>query len=349
MKVVEVPGNIKFDLTSNIAKLIYTNVEITNFKGNLKIADQKVSFDNISFNTLGSAIKINGFYETTNSKSPSVAMDFDIKDLDIQKSFVTFNTIKRIAPIAEKTKGTFSANFKMISKLDTKMNPVYETMFAEGVLTVPHAEVNSVGVMVKLADALKQPSYKQMAINNVRIQFKVEKGRIYTKPFDLNAAGQKLTLSGSTGLDQTIDYKGTALIPRKELGAINNQLNALMSSLNQKAGSSIKLSENIPLGIIMGGTFSNPTVSTNLEDLAKSEARSLQDQAAAELERQKRELEAKARAEADRIKKEVEDKARAEANRIKAEAEARAKAEQDKLKKQAEEEAKKKLKGLFGK
>ena len=89
-------------------------------------------------------------------------------------------------------------------------------------------------------------------------------------------------------------------------------------------------------------TFTKPTVSTNLSDVAKNEANSLKDQAAAELQ-------AKAKAELDRLKKEAEDKAKAELDKYKKQGEEKAKSESDKLKKQAEEEAKKKLKSLFGK
>jgi hypothetical protein len=354
----EIPANINFTLTSRIGKLLYTNMEITDFAGAVVVANQKLSFNNIGLNTLGAAIKMDGYYETTNPIKPTVAIDFGISNLDIQKAFTTFNTVKTVAPIAENMKGSFSTTFNMTSQLDKYLNPVYPTLFATGVLTIPNAEISDVKVFNKIGDALKNDKFKKVAISNVKIDYKVENGRVYTQPFDLKVAGQKLNLSGSTGLDQTIDYKGLVSISRKDLGAVNTALETALKGLNDKAGSNISMSGNVDVGLGLTGTFSDPKITTNLADLAKKEASSLKDQAKDELDRQKKMLEDKARAEADRLKKETEAKAKAEADKLKQkaeeekerlrkEAEAKAKAEEEKAKKKAEEEAKKKLKGIF--
>jgi hypothetical protein len=349
MEAPEIPANIDFTLKSSIGKLVYTNMEITDFKGGIHIADQKLSFNKIGLNTLGAAISMDGYYETTNPKKPTIKMDFGIEHLDIQKAFVTFNTVKKVAPIAEKTTGTFSTTFNMVTTLDGKLNPDYQTLFAEGSLLIPNAEVKGVKGFDMLANTLKYDKLKSLSLNNVRIQYKVENGRISTKPFDVAVAGQKMNLSGSTGLDQTIDYVGKIAIPRSALGSANSAIDKMMADMNKKAGTGVKLNDIINVNLTMGGTFNDPKIGTNMSDVAKNEANSLKDQAAAELAKKQKELEDKGRAEAERIKKEQEAKVKAEADRLKKEAEDKAKAESDKAKKQVEEEAKKKLKGLFGK
>ncbi len=348
MAVVEIPANIDFTLTSSINKLLYTNMEITNFKGMVKVAEQKLNFNNVSLNTLGSSMKLDGFYETTNPKKPNVDMKFGIQNLDIQKAFATFNTIKKIAPIAEKMQGMFSTTFSMKTALNSKMKPIYEDLFADGVLQVSQASVSNVGVFNKIADVLKKDDLRKFEMKDVAIKYEVKNGRVYTKPFDIKVAGKTMNLSGSTGLDQSIDYMGTTQVAMKELGSANTALNSVLAQLNQKAGSNIKMADNINVGLKISGTFTSPIVSTNLADIAKSQANSLQGQASDFAKQKAKELEAQARAEADRLKKEAEDKLKSEADRLKKEAEAKAKNELDNLKKKAEEEAKKRLKGLFG-
>jgi hypothetical protein len=206
-------------------------------------------------------------------------------------------------------------------------------------------------------------------MKNTAIAFSVEKGRINTQPFDVKLGNQNMKLGGSTGLDQTIDYTGIMNVPKKDLGAADKAMNDALNQLNQKIGSQVKMDETLPLQLKIGGTFTAPTLSTNLADLVKSELGSLTgqlkdealrmkqeaiDKAKAEAEKLKNEgirlkndAEAKARTEADRLRKETEARARAEADKLKKEAEAKVKAESDKLKKQAAEEAKKRLKGLL--
>ena len=349
MAVIELPSNIDFTLNSNIQKLLYTNMDITNFVGTVKVANSKLLFNKVALNLLGSSMSLDGTYETSNPKKPTVDMIFGIKNLDIQKAFVTFNTIKKIAPIAEKMKGLFSTNiFKFTTNLDSKMMPVYESLYAAGDLQINDATVTNIEAFNKVADAFKREEWKKVDFKNVLVKYEVKGGRVYTKPFNVKVGGQNLALSGSTGLDQTINYTGTVALPRKDLGAANSAVNGVLAQLNQKGGTNIKMNEIINIGLVMGGTFTKPTVSTNLADIAKNEASSLKNQLTDEVNRKKKELEDQAKAEIEKQKKELEAKGRAEADRIKKEAEAKAKAEADKAKNKLEEEAKKKLKGMFG-
>ncbi len=345
----EIPSNINFKMNCSIGELLYTNMVITNFKGSLGIANQKLSFSNVALNTLGSAMQMDGYYETTNPKKPTVAMDYAVRNLDIQKAFITFNTVKKLAPIAEKTNGSFSTSMKMNTTLDAHLNPIYDNLFAEGTLNIPHANMKGVKLFDKAAEVLKYDRLKDPALNNVNIRFKIEKGRIFTQPFDVTVASQKLTLSGSSGLDQTLDYTGKVNIPRSAFGKGSDAADKLMAQANAKAGTGVKLSENIPVNLFIKGTFTSPDITTNASDIAKNEANLIKDQLAAEAEKKRKELEAKAKLEADRLKKEGEQKLKAETDRLKKEADEKAKAEKEKSKKKLEEEAKKQLKGIFGK
>lgn len=360
MQVVVLPDNINFQLKSSINKLIYSNMEMTNFKGAVRLSPSKMELNQIALNMLGSAMQLNGFYETSNPKKPNVDMKFSVKDLDFQKAFTTFNTVKKLAPAAEHIMGFFSADLDFTSPLSQNMQPLMGDINAKGVLKINTAKITQVKALAKLAEVLKKPEYGEPGLDKAAIRFQIVNGLITTEPFDLKVAGKKLTVSGSTSLDQKINYVGTTLLNRKELGAADQTIQGALAQLNAKAGTNISMEEQIPLQINFGGTFTSPTISTNLGALAKSQANSLKDQAAAELNKKKAELEAKAKAEAqkkmeeakaelEKKKQEAENKVKAEADRLKKEAEAKAQAEKERLKKEAEEKAKAKLKGLFNK
>lgn len=363
----EIPANIDFEFNSNIKQLLYSNIDITNFTGGLMVQNQKLSFNNVILNTLGSSIKMDGFYETTSPNKPSIKIDLGINNLDIQKAFKTFNTIKKLAPIAENIFGTFSTSLSLSSTLDKHLNPNYSTLFANGILTIPNAEIKDVKLFNNIADVLKNDKYRSVGLKNVSIAYKVENGRIYTEPFDVYLAGKIMNLSGYTGINQTIDYKGFIDIKRSELGAVNTALETALAAINNKTGSSIKMDENVNVALNILGTFSEPKITTNLANIGKQQANSLKNQATDELNKQRKILEdkaiaeaEKAKAEADRLRKEslaklksetdnAKLKAQAEADRLKKEAEEKAAEEKERLKKQAEQEAKKKLQGIFKK
>lgn len=369
MSIVLLPEKIDFQFTSSIQKLLYTNMEITNFKGGIHLANQKLDLQKIALDLLGSNMKLDGFYETKNPMVPTTKIDFSIQNLDVQEAYKTFNTVKKLAPAAENISGKISTVFTMYTALTSTMQPDLNSLIAEGYLSIPQASIGNIKALNKIADVLAKPDYKQLTVSNAKIKWKVINGRVYTEPFNVKMGAQNMTLSGSTGLDQTIAYNGLINIPRKDLGAADAAINSAINQFNSALGSDLKLNEIIPLVLNIGGTFTKPEIKTNLKDLLSNQAGTLKDKALDEAKKKAKELEAKAREDVEKLRKDAEDKAKAEAQKLKAEAEskvnaekeklkkeaeakrkeaeAKAKAEADKAKKQLEEEAKKKLKGLL--
>ncbi|MBK7816860.1 MAG: AsmA family protein [Sphingobacteriaceae bacterium] len=129
----EVPGNIDFVLDSKIDKILFQNMVIDNLIGNIVVRNSKAEMTNLKMNTLDGTLIVNGFYETTNPKKPTTGLNLVIENFDIQKTFKTFNTVKKIAPAAEYSKGNFSATLQNFNvAMNDKMEPDLNTVKAFG-------------------------------------------------------------------------------------------------------------------------------------------------------------------------------------------------------------------------
>ena len=267
MSVFPVPANYDFNLDAKINKVLYTNLVLENMAGNIVVRDQKVDMTNLKMNIIGGALTINGYYETTNIKKPTVSMNLKMENFDIQTTFKTFNTVQKLAPIGQYTKGMFTAtleNFK--TSLNEKMEPDLAAVDANGVFKTNKVSVGGFPPFVKLGEALKIEQLKNMEVDNVNAKYFIKDGRLNLEPFDVKIAGIKTNISGSTGLDQTIDYKYKMEIPRSMFGgAANNVLNGLMAQANAKAGTNVALGEKINVNVSMGGTVSKPTIKTGMK------------------------------------------------------------------------------------
>jgi hypothetical protein len=358
MNAPEIPTDLKITFNAAIQQIDYTDMKIENFNGMLNIENGKVQLQKIAFNSIGAALLLNGIYDGADTKHPKMDMDFGIQHLDFKLAFKHFNTVKKLAPIAENMDGTCNANFKFNSPLSSHLQPITEQVNAAGSLFINSAKIGNIAVLDKLAEKLKNPSLKEIGVQQVGIAFEVKEGKVFTKPFDLKFANKTMRVSGSTSLDQKIDYTGTMTLSKTELGFISSGADASLAALNKQLGTQLKLNELIPVDLSIRGTFKSPTINTNLSDVLNKQSNSLKDQAKAELEKKKAELEAQAKAELekqknaakaelDKLKKDAENKVKAETARLKAEADAKAKSEAEKLKKKAEEEGLKRLKGLF--
>ena len=349
MTIIEIPSNIDFTTNASIGKLVYDNILLENISGKVIIRDQSLNMDNLSFTTLGGAMKLSGMYATKVRKQADIALQMDISGFDIQQTVKTFNTVKTMAPIAEKCNGRFSSAFTMNGKLDEHMQPELKTITGGGKLSTANVTISNFGPMLKVADVLKMDQFKSLNVSNVNLSFTFENGGVNVKPFDVTLAGIPTNVSGKTGFDQSLDYNLAMNIPTSKLPSqASGAISGLISKANAN-GAAFSMSETVKMDLKIGGTVTNPTVSTNLKETTGNAIKGITDKAKEELDKKKKELEDKAKAEADRLKQEAESKAKAEADKIKKQAEEKARLEKERLKKEAEKKGKDALKNIFGK
>jgi hypothetical protein len=354
LTLVEVPGNINFSLNAKVDNLKFDNLDYNSINGSLNIKDKTVFLGGpnkyFQLNALDGTIGIYGSYSTKDIKKPGIDFGLDVKDLNVKKSAEHFVTIQNFAPVAKETEGKFSAIFKLNSLLNQNMMPNYETINANGKLSLKNLIIKNFGILTKIADKLKMEKYKQLSVSNANVDFEIIKGRIYIKPFTINPFDSKMTVSGSNGLDQSIDYLIKFEIPRSQFGAdADNVISGLTNQIS-KVGLNVKPVDKINIMFAVTGTFDNPDVKPvfsgkNVVDDFKEQVKDKVDQEIEkkkqELEQKKQELEKQAKEELDKQKKELEVKQK--------ELERKAKEEADKKKKEAEEKVKKELKDKFKK
>lgn len=356
---IRVPQNVNFALNAEFGKIHYDNMDLSDVKGRLLVREGKVEMNGVEMKTLGGQIAMGGTYDTREESGPAVAMNFNMKDLDIRQTAKTFNTLKQLAPIANNTKGTASVNnFRFSCKADKAFNPVMNTVNGGGQLSTSILEIEGFEMIKKVAGSLKMKKLEKWKMEPVKAEFTIVNGEVAVKPFNTKVGNIPAEIAGTNKLDGSIKYAINLDVPRSEFGgAANSVLNDMVSRAG-KAGVNVNPGETIPVTILVTGTFTDPKVSTDIKSAAGNAMDDLKAQAEAKLkeeaEKRKQELENKAREEADRLKKEAEDKAnaekarlQAEADKAKAEAERKAKEEAEKARKKAEEEAKKKLKNIF--
>ena len=356
--IFKVPNNVDFVMTSSVNKIHYTNMDMQHINGGVSIKEEKMQLQNLKAEMLGGSMTISGGYSTKNTVLPDIDLNYDIKDFDIQESFKTFNTVKKIAPFAEFTKGKFATNLTMTGKMLADMSPDLATMNGSGYFSIFSGSISNYPPIAKIMEALQMKGASELPIKDLKTWFEIHQGKIEIKPFDMKSNDLVMNISGTQSLDSKIDYLVKMDMPRKMLGAAAGAAIDQAIGLVNKNGANLSSTDRIKFDVLVGGTNMNPTVKTGLKDALKSKANDLKDAAEAkakeELAKAKADAEAKVKAEADKIKQqgiEAANKAKQQAfdaaNKAKADAEAQTKAAVEKAKQDAKNKAKDALKGLF--
>ena len=352
LEVVKIPKNIDFRLASSMKQILYDSMTIENLKGDIIVKNGAARLEGVDFDLLGGKFTMDGSYVTADVDDPLFDFQFAINNLSIPVSFQTFNTVQTLAPAAENMTGSFSTDFKIAGALGQDMMPLYDQMIGAGVVQIADASMSGTKVTSAIAAVTRLQGGDKtegVKLNDVTMQVEIKDGRVYVKPFDVVLNNYKTTISGSNGIDGTLDYRMEMVVPA---GVVGNALNSALASFT---GGKPAVGSTINLNLKVGGTYEDPKVGlagseAGEESESSGVAASAGAAAKAKLDEEKKKAEEAAKAEVDKKKKEAEEKAKAEAEKAKAEAEKKLKEEAEKLKLQEEaEKAKDALKGLFNK
>jgi AsmA-like C-terminal region len=275
-----VPSNINLVINAKAGRVKYDKVDYNNINGTLVLNDETLKFQNVKTEALDGTILLNGSYSTkTNKKEPAINISYDVKGVDIQKAFFSFNTIQKLMPIGQFLAGKLNSQLSMTGNLDGDMMPDFSTLTGKGNLLLIEGVLKKFAPLEKIAGALQIDELKSIAIKDIKNYFEFANGKVLIKPFNLKVKDIEMQIGGMHGLDQTIDYAVQMKVPRKYLGNEgNNLLNNLASQANSK-GIPVNLGEVVNLNIKLGGSITNPSIKTDLKEIAGDAIKDMQQQA----------------------------------------------------------------------
>lgn len=249
MGVIRVPENIDFQMQAAFRELLFDKMTLTDGKGTLLVRNGTVDMRNLSFNTMGGSVTMNGAYAAPQKKQPELNAAFDMRNISFAQAYQDLGLVQQLAPIFAGLKGNFSGNLQIDTPLDATMSPVMSAVQGKGALSTKDLSLSGVKFIDQVADIVKKPSLKEIKVKDLNIDFEIKDGRVTTKPFDLKLGDYNMNLSGSTGLDQTIDYAGKITMPADGIAS--------------KLGT---------VDMTIGGTFTSPKVGVDMASLARNAA-----------------------------------------------------------------------------
>lgn len=324
LAIIQVPARIDFDLNATVAELTYDKLKMSNARGRLRVNNQRVTLDDFRMGALGGEIGMNGFYETTDSTKPTFDVAFRMTKVDIPSAFKAFTTVQMLAPIAKYATGEVTTDLNLTGGLGKNMMPLFQGLNGKGNLSTSQLLIKDFPPLEKAVDVTKLNFLNNPTLQALKAAFAIRDGRLFMNPFDVKLGPVAATISGSNGLDQSLDYNLNLKVPRALLGGGANQALSGLLAKAGKAGVDLNAAPEIPLGIKFAGKLTSPDVSADVGSLTSSVAGSVQDAAKVAVTEKVDSAKAKLVAEAEQRAAAIKQQAESTAAQLKREAYARA-------------------------
>lgn len=256
----KIPSFLDCSLNAKATSVVYDNLDLKNVSGNLAIKDEAVSLSNLKMDIFGGSIGLNGTVSTKGAQ-PKFDMDLGLNAVNIAESFTQLEMLKSIAPIANIINGKLNSTIKLSGNLTNDMTPNLKTLsgdLAGQLLSTTVNEKNST-LLTALTSNVKFLDVSKLNLNDVKASLSFKDGKVALKPMNLAYQDINMTVGGTHGFDQIMNYDVKFDVPAKYLGPeITNLITKLTPADQQKI-------ESVPITANLTGSFSNPNVKTDMK------------------------------------------------------------------------------------
>jgi AsmA-like protein len=260
-EAVKIPAFLDCAVTAKANTVVYDNLTLKDVSGKMIIRDQAVTLQNIKTNIFDGQIGVDGVV-STKGKVPTFKMNLDLSKVDIGKSFTQLDMLKSIAPIAGVVNGKLNSTIKLSGNLDAiELTPDLKTLSGNliGQLLSTTVNPNNSQLLSSLSSNVKFIDVNKLNLNDVKAALSFDNGRVSVKPMDLKYQDIKVTVGGTHGFDQSMNYNLKFDVPAKYLGP---EVGKLLAKLTPAEANKL---DNVPLNVGMTGNFKNPKVSTDMK------------------------------------------------------------------------------------
>jgi AsmA-like C-terminal region len=350
--VLLVPSLIKMLVSTDLKKVNYTNVVLENVRSVIAVENREAKIVNGTANTLGGQVGLAGGYDTRDAAHPKFDLKYDLRNFDFQKTFQTFVTVQKLAPLVKFMSGKFNTTMALSGELGKDMTPNLETLNLAGMIHTLQAALAGLKPMQEISRLLNVSYLQTLDVKDTRNWIEVKNGKVHLVDGDYQMKDVMMRIGGDHGIiGQDMKYNLLAKVPRKilEQNAVGAAASVGMTALNAQAskyGINIKQGDFVNVLFTITGSMLKPDVAMKLlgSDGQTTIQEAVQQQVDAVVDKAKDSVKTRANEELDKAK----DKAKAEADKVVDAATARAEAEAEKLKQQAIEAAKKKAGEVVG-
>jgi hypothetical protein len=267
LQIIPVPPKIDFALDVTVDELSYDKLKMADVRGKLRVKDERVVLEDLRMNTLGGEIGLSGSYDTKNLAKPAFDVGLKMLKVNIPAAFQAFTTVQMLAPVAKYASGQVTTDLHLSGGLSKNMMPIFSGLVGKGTLQTNNVALHDFPGMNKIVDVTKLQILNNPTMQAIKTGFQIKDGRLLLQPFNVKVGGMTMNVAGSNGIDQSMEYNLGLKVPKSLLGGGANQA---ISSLASKTGVNLDAASEIPLGIQLGGTVTNPTVKADLGSVTSS-------------------------------------------------------------------------------
>ncbi len=281
------PKGIVLDVNLDLGDFSFRKFHAHNLKGAVLLKNQRLTFDDLKFQTCGGVANVSGKIDAKHSKKVVFECVTRLNRIDAREAFVKLENFGQDVLLAKHVKGSVSADIYLLAETDKQLNILEDKIYTKTKLRINDGELNDFGPLVDLqqfmSDEFKMKfDLKHLKFETLENDIEIIKKIIFIPEMAIRTNDVNLDISGKHTFEQEIDYLFKVKHSEIFKASKKNEIEAKYGVIENK-------DKTATLPLKMTGTVDNPKFSydlkkkrdiikTNIKDEIKSLGKILKDE-----------------------------------------------------------------------
>ncbi len=206
MKLFVLPGNLDFELQTDLKKVVFEQVEFEDVCGKVDLKNRTLHLRNLGMRALDADMKAVMVYRADSVRGGYTGFDFKIRDINIAKLVDFIPSMDTIVPMLRSFKGRVQFDVAAEARLDSNMNIRIPTL-----RSAMHIKGDSLVLMdgetfAEISKMLMFKNKKKNVFDSISVNIVVNDGSVLVYPFQVSIDRYKAAIGGEQGLDMNFKY-----------------------------------------------------------------------------------------------------------------------------------------------
>lgn len=203
--VILLPKNLDITINGNANQILFKDINLNNFKGNLALKDGNLLLNETEFGMIGSTFNAYGTYTPINAKKAKFSINTKAKNFDIQRAYKEITLFREMVSAAEKAHGKVSIDYHLEGDLGADFFPKLKTIKGDGILTLEDIQFHGFKVFNSVAEKTSANALHDAKVTKVDIKTNIKDNVITIERTKFKIAGFRPRIEGQVSLDGYIN------------------------------------------------------------------------------------------------------------------------------------------------
>lgn len=211
--VIIVPSNLSLVFTADVKKIKYDALNLTDFKGGMRIDSGYIILDKTGFQLVGTKVSMDAKYGSVTPTKAIFDYHISAKDFDVKRAYNEVKMFHDMAPSAASAEGIISLDYKIGGKLDANMSPIYPSLKGGGVLSLEKVKIKGLKLFSAVSKATNRDSVNNPSLSKVDIKSTIANNILTIERTKMKVFGFRPRFEGQVSLDGKLNLSGRLGLP----------------------------------------------------------------------------------------------------------------------------------------